>query len=227
MFAFQAERFLAELERLEPDLLAHCRAAIADGKRDLDFFRLDAEAFEACKSISIDYAVMERTDKAAIVPVEMGWSDIGSWEALVGRFGQGRRRQRPEGRCAASWRAQFLSAQRRPPGRGGGRRGSGGGGDRRRRSGQPQGRLTGRQEDRRAAGARGRELHVTHRKVFRPWGAYEGLDIGENFQVKRITVNPGAKLSLQMHHKRAEHWVVVSGTAQVTCDDKVFPLQRK
>ena len=73
----------------------------------------------------------------------------------------------------------------------------------------------------------GRELHVTHRKVFRPWGAYESLDSGENFQVKRITVNPGAKLSLQMHHKRAEHWVVVSGTAQVTCGDKVFALQRK
>ena len=71
----------------------------------------------------------------------------------------------------------------------------------------------------------GRELHVTHRKVFRPWGAYEGLDMGENFQVKRITVNPGAKLSLQMHRKRAEHWVVVSGTARVTCDEKVFTLR--
>jgi mannose-1-phosphate guanylyltransferase/mannose-6-phosphate isomerase len=70
----------------------------------------------------------------------------------------------------------------------------------------------------------GRELHITHRKVFRPWGAYESLDSGENFQVKRITVNPGAKLSLQMHHKRAEHWVVVSGMARVTCDDKVFTL---
>ena len=71
----------------------------------------------------------------------------------------------------------------------------------------------------------GRDLHVTHRKVFRPWGAYESIDNGERFQVKRITVNPGAKLSLQMHHKRAEHWIVVSGTAQVTCDDKVFPLK--
>jgi mannose-1-phosphate guanylyltransferase/mannose-6-phosphate isomerase len=71
----------------------------------------------------------------------------------------------------------------------------------------------------------GRELHVTHRKVYRPWGAYEGLDMGENFQVKRITVNPGAKLSLQMHHKRAEHWVVVSGTARVTRDEEVFTLR--
>ena len=225
MFAFQASTFLAELARLEPDLLAHCRAAVAAGKQDLDFFRLSAPEFEACTSISIDYAVMERTDKAAIVPVEMGWSDIGSWEALwdasnkdeagnalkgdVLHYGAQNSYLRSEGPLVAAVGVEDLIVVATA--------------DAvlvsRKDASQDVKKIVEQLEQ------GGRELHVTHRKVFRPWGAYEGLDIGENFQVKRITVNPGAKLSLQMHHKRAEHWVVVSGMAQVTCGDRVFTLR--
>ncbi len=224
MFLFQARAFLAELERLEPELLAHCRAAVRDGKADLDFFRLDAKAFEACKSISIDYAVMEHAAMAALVPVEMGWSDIGSWEALWSagdRDGHGNAIQgdvlhhgarnsylRSEGPMVAAVGVEDLVVVATT--------------DAvlvsRKEMSQDVKRIVEQLEK------AGRELHVTHRKVYRPWGSYEGLDQGEKFQVKHITVNPGAKLSLQMHHKRAEHWVVVSGIAQVTCGDKVFAL---
>lgn len=224
MFLFQAQTFLAELERLEPEMLAQCRAAIRLGKRDLDFFRLEPGAFEACKSISIDYAVMERTEKAAIVPVDMGWSDIGSWESLweasnkddagnalkgdVLHYQTRNSYLRGEGPMIAAVGVEDLVVVATP--------------DAvlvsRKDASQDVKKIVDQLE------RDGRELHVTHRKVYRPWGAYEGLDIGENFQVKHITVNPGAKLSLQLHHKRAEHWVVVSGMAQVTCDDKVFAL---
>jgi mannose-1-phosphate guanylyltransferase/mannose-6-phosphate isomerase len=224
MFLFQAKSFLAELERLEPALLAQCRAAFQKGKRDLDFFRLDAAAFEACKSISIDYAVMERTDKAAIVPVEMGWSDIGSWEALwdasekdgagnalkgdVLHHGSRNSYLRSEGPLVAAVGVDDLIVVAT-------------------KDAVLVGRKDASQDVKKIVEQLerdGRELHVTHRKVYRPWGAYEGLDMGENFQVKRITVNPGAKLSLQMHHKRAEHWVVVSGTARVTRGEEIFTL---
>jgi mannose-1-phosphate guanylyltransferase/mannose-6-phosphate isomerase len=224
LFLFQAKSFLAELESLDPALLAQCRAALRDGKRDLDFFRLDAKAFEACKSISIDYAVMEHTTKAAIVPVDMGWSDIGSWEALWGaseKDGAGNALKgdvllhgarnsylRSEGPLVAAVGVEDLIVVAT-------------------KDAVLVGRKDASQDVKKIVEQLerdGRELHVTHRKVFRPWGAYEGLDIGDNFQVKRITVNPGAKLSLQMHHKRAEHWIVVSGTARVTRDDDVFTL---
>jgi len=224
MFLFKARTFLEELARLEPQMLAHCRAALAEGKTDLDFFRLAEAPFAACQSISIDYAVMERTDKAAIVPVEMGWSDIGSWESLwsatakdetgntmlgdVLHHGARNSYLRSEGPLVAAVGVEdivvvatsdaVLVSQKS--------------------ASQDVKRIV---EQLQGAG---RDLHLSHRKVYRPWGAYESIDAGENFQVKHITVNPGAKLSLQMHHKRAEHWIVVSGTAQVTCDDKVFPL---
>ncbi len=224
MFAFRAASFIAELERLEPAMVADCRAAIRDGKQDLDFFRLEPKAFEGCKSISIDYAVMEHTQRAAIVPVEMGWSDIGSWEALwdasdkdndgnalmgdVLHHATSNSYLRSEGPLIAAVGVEDLVIVATK--------------DAvlvsRKDASQDVKKIV-EQLDR-----AGRELHVTHRRVFRPWGAYEGLDSGENFQVKRITVNPGAKLSLQMHHKRAEHWVVVSGTARVTRGDEVFTL---
>jgi len=224
MFAFQAASFLTELERLEPGIIANCRAAIQGGKQDLDFFRLEPKAFEACKSISIDYAVMEHTRKAAIVPVEMGWSDIGSWEALwdasdkdnggnaltgdVLHHATRNSYLRSEGPLVAAVGVEDLVVVAT-------------------KDAVLVSRKDASQDVKKIVeqlDQSGRELHVTHRKVFRPWGAYESLDIGENFQVKRITVNPGAKLSLQMHHKRAEHWVVVSGTARVTRGDDVFTL---
>jgi mannose-1-phosphate guanylyltransferase/mannose-6-phosphate isomerase len=225
MFLFKASAFLAELTRLEPDLVAQCRTAVTEGKQDLDFLRLQDAAFLKAKSVSIDYAVMERTDKAAVVPVDMGWSDIGSWESLwnatdrdeagnaikgdVLHHGTRNSYLRSEGPLVAAvgvedvvvvatQDAVLVCHKNRS---------------------QDVKRIVEQIEQ------SGRELHTTHRKVYRPWGAYESIDTGGNFQVKHITVNPGAKLSLQMHHKRAEHWIVVSGTAQVTCDDRVFPLQ--
>jgi len=225
MFLFKAGLFLDELERFEPGLLSTCREAFAKGRKDLDFFRLDAESFAKAKTISIDYAVMERTDKAAVVPVEMGWRDIGSWEALwtaasrddlgnatkgdVLHHGSRNSYLRSEGPLVAAvglddmvvvatTDAVLVSHKS---------------------ASQDVKRIVEQLE------RSGRELHTTHRKVYRPWGSYEGIDSGQNFQVKHITVNPGAKLSLQMHHKRAEHWIVVSGTAQVTCGDKVYPLE--
>ena len=225
MFVFKAAIFLAELEKLEPELLAHCRAALDGAKSDLDFLRLEAGAFAKGKSISIDYAVMERTDKAAVVPVEMGWSDIGSWESLwsvAERDGSGNAVKgdvlhhgtknsylRSEGPLVAAVGVEDLVVVATP--------------DAvlvsHKSASQDVKRIVEQLEK------SGRELHNTHRKVYRPWGAYEGIDAGDNFQVKHITVNPGAKLSLQMHHKRAEHWIVVSGTAQVTCGDKVFEMR--
>jgi mannose-1-phosphate guanylyltransferase / mannose-6-phosphate isomerase len=225
MFLFKASVFLAELERLEPQMLAHCREALAKGGKDLDFFRLDNAAFAKAKAISIDYAVMERTEKACVVPVEMGWSDIGSWEALwatatrdsagnatkgdILHHGTRNSYLRSEGPLVAAvgmedvvvvatQDAVLVSHKS---------------------ASQDVKRIVEQLEK------SGRELHTTHRKVYRPWGAYESIDNGGNFQVKHITVNPGAKLSLQMHHKRAEHWIVVSGIAQVTCGDRVFSLK--
>jgi mannose-1-phosphate guanylyltransferase/mannose-6-phosphate isomerase len=224
MFLFKASLFLSELEKLEPELLAHCRAALAQGKEDLDFFRLGA-VFEACKSISIDYAVMERTDKAAMVPVEMGWSDVGSWDSLwaatardeagnavkgdVLHHGVRDSYLRSEGPLVAAVGIDNVVVVATP--------------DAvlvsHRSASQNVKKIVEELE------RGGRELHVTHRRVYRPWGSYESIDRGDGFQVKHITVNPGARLSLQMHHKRAEHWIVVSGTAQVTCDDRVFDLK--
>jgi mannose-1-phosphate guanylyltransferase/mannose-6-phosphate isomerase len=225
MFAFKASAYLAELARLEPKMLQHCRAAVAEGKKDLDFFRLAAEPFAACRSISIDYAVMERTQKSAVVPVEMGWSDIGSWESLweasakdssgnslhgdVLQEGSVNSYLRSDGPLVAAVGVEDLVVVATV--------------DAvlvsRKDASQDVKKIVERLEK------SGRDLHVTHRKVFRPWGAYESIDNGDRFQVKRITVNPGAKLSLQMHHKRAEHWIVVSGTAQVTCGERVFSLR--
>ena len=225
MFAFKASAFLAELARLEPQMLDQCRAAVAGGKKDFDFIRLAGDAFAACRSISIDYAVMERTRKAAVVPVEMGWSDIGSWESLwqaspkdkAGNTLHGDVLQedsansylRSDGPLVAAIGVEDLVVVATV--------------DAvlvsRKDASQDVKKIVERLEK------SGRDLHVTHRKVFRPWGAYESIDNGERFQVKRITVNPGAKLSLQMHHKRAEHWIVVSGRAQVTCNDRIFTLR--
>jgi mannose-1-phosphate guanylyltransferase/mannose-6-phosphate isomerase len=225
LFVFKAAAFLAELEKLEPELLAHCRAALDEAKSDLDFLRLDSAAFAQAKSISIDFAVMERTDKAAVVPVDMGWSDIGSWESLwnvaerdgsgnaikgdVLQHGSRNSYLRSEGPLVAAVGVEDLVVVATQ--------------DAvlvsHKSASQDVKRIVEQLEQ------SGRELHNSHRKVHRPWGAYESIDTGDNFQVKHIMVNPGAKLSLQMHHKRAEHWIVVSGTAQVTCGDRVFEMK--
>lgn len=224
MFLYSAAAYLTELSRLAPDILAACRQAVDTGTRDLDFLRLDKAAFEACPPESIDVAVMEKTDKAAVVPAALGWSDVGAWSALWDISDKDASGNvfvgdviaedvedsylRSEGPMVAAIGVSDLlvvatdDAVLVAP--------------------------KGRSADVKAVVERlrreGRTEHHSHLKVHRPWGWYQGLDGGRRFQVKRICVNPGARLSLQYHHKRAEHWVVVSGTARVTCGDTVSDL---
>jgi mannose-1-phosphate guanylyltransferase/mannose-6-phosphate isomerase len=225
MFLFRASRYLDELGRYAPDMLDAARAAFAGANTDLDFIRLNAEAFAGARSDSIDYAVMERTAHAAVVPVSCGWSDIGSWDALwlaADKDGDG---NHIEGDVIALDTKGCLIRSH----------------DRhlvatigledivvvttpdatlitRRDASQHVKKVV---EQLKAAG---RTEHDLHRVVRRPWGSYDSLESGDRFQVKRIIVKPGAALSLQMHHHRAEHWIVVKGVAEVTCDDKVFLL---
>ncbi|WP_374582205.1 mannose-1-phosphate guanylyltransferase/mannose-6-phosphate isomerase [Pseudoduganella sp.] len=224
MFLFRAESYLQELAQFQPEMAKASEEAVSKGYRDLDFCRLDEAAFTACPSDSIDYAVMEHTRHAVVVPASIGWNDVGSWSALAevqqadanGNVTRGdvytdnasNCLVRAEGRIVAAVGVQdlvivetadaVLVAHK----------------DQVQRVKQVVDHLK----------ANGRTEHVHHTKVYRPWGCYEGIDMGDRFQVKRITVNPGGKLSLQMHHHRAEHWVVVSGTARVTCGDKVTLL---
>jgi mannose-1-phosphate guanylyltransferase/mannose-6-phosphate isomerase len=225
MFLFKASRLLEELQRFEPDVLAECRRAVDGLDVQFDFTRLPKTAFMRCKSISIDHAVMERTGRAVVVPVDMGWSDVGSWSTLweIGaRDGNGNvivgdvitedtttcyiRSTRPlvatigvKDLAVIATDDAVLIAPR----------------DRAQDVKHIASRLSG---DKR------REVE-THTEVHRPWGSYESIDTGSRFQVKRITVNPGQRLSLQMHYHRAEHWVVVQGTAKVTRDDETIVLR--
>ncbi|MDE2200449.1 MAG: mannose-1-phosphate guanylyltransferase/mannose-6-phosphate isomerase [Rhodospirillales bacterium] len=218
MFVFTAATLLAEMERHAPEVLAAVRRAVAARVQDLDFIRLDPDAFRACPSISIDYAVAERTTRAAVVPADLGWSDVGSWAALwelgakdaqgnvaVGEVmfeGAGNCYARSDGIMTAVvglddavvvvTEDAVLAMHR----------------DR----AQDVKRVVDRLR------AAGRSQAVAHRRVYRPWGFYESLIQGERFQVKRIMVSPGQKLSLQKHFHRAEHWVVVNGSALVTRD---------
>ncbi|USX25502.1 mannose-1-phosphate guanylyltransferase/mannose-6-phosphate isomerase [Oxalobacteraceae bacterium OTU3CINTB1] len=224
MFLFRAESYLDELRAYAPAIDAAVEGAVSQGYRDLDFLRLDEKQFAASPSDSIDYAVMEHTKRAVVVPADIGWSDVGSWSALwevqphdadgnaqrgdVYLDGVKNTLVRAESRIVAVVGVQdlvvvetadaVLVAHK----------------DQVQRVKQIVEHLKTAE----------RTEHVHHTKVYRPWGAYEGIDIGERFQVKRITVNPGGKLSLQMHHHRAEHWIVVSGTAKVTCGDTVTLL---
>ncbi|XKE47496.1 mannose-1-phosphate guanylyltransferase/mannose-6-phosphate isomerase [Halomonas organivorans] len=222
MFMFRASRYLEELERFQPSMVTACREALAGSSHDLDFIRLDAEAFRACPSDSIDFAVMERTAHASVVPLDAGWSDIGSWSALWEV-----RDQDPQGNVAhgdvmihegynllvhadhrlvatvgvddlvvVETKDAVLVARK----------------DRVQDVKKIVERLK----------SEGRSEYEKHREVYRPWGVYDSIDYGSRYQVKCITVNPGAKLSVQMHHHRAEHWVVVSGTAKVTNGEKTY-----
>ncbi|UPG95344.1 mannose-1-phosphate guanylyltransferase/mannose-6-phosphate isomerase [Luteibacter aegosomatissinici] len=225
MFLFRADRYLEELGQHSPAMLAAARAAFENANVDLDFIRLDAEAFAAAPSDSIDYAVMEKTAHAAVVPVTCDWSDIGSWDALwlaADKDGDG---NHLEGDVIALDTHDSLVRSH----------------DRHLIATiglkdvvvvtTPDATLVthrDRSQDVKAIvdrlKAAGRTEHDLHRVVRRPWGLYDSLESGDRFQVKRIVVKPGAALSLQMHHHRAEHWIVVKGVAEVTCDDKIFLL---
>jgi mannose-1-phosphate guanylyltransferase / mannose-6-phosphate isomerase len=224
MFMFRAERYLSELAKYNPEIASAAGQAVATGYRDLDFCRLDEAAFSSCPSDSIDYAVMERTRDAVVVPADIGWSDVGSWSALwevQQHDGNGNAQRgdvyldgvtnslvRAESRHVAVVGVSDLVVVETP--------------DAVLVAHKDQVQRVKNVVDHLKAQAR--TEHLYHTRVYRPWGHYEGIDAGDRFQVKRITVKPGEKLSLQMHHHRAEHWVVVSGTARVTCGEKVCLL---
>lgn len=224
IFLMRADRWLEEIGVHRPDILAACEKAMAAAKRDSDFVRLDKDAFLACPGDSIDYAVMENTGRAAVVPLEAGWSDVGCWSSIWdvsehdahGNVNKGDVLTHDaknslflaENRCIAAVGVEdvivvetadaVLVTDRNRC--------------------QDVKQIVSQLKDAE------REEHRFHRRVYRPWGDYEGVDQGNRYQVKRLTVKPGAQLSLQMHHHRAEHWIVVSGTARVTRGDDVFIL---
>ncbi len=224
MFLFSAQDYLAELDRHRPGIVSACRAAVERGAEDLDFFRLDREAFAGSPAVSIDYAVMEKTDVAAVVPASVGWSDIGSWSALweigakdaQGNVLKGQVMAQDSGNSYLRSEGQLLAviglrdmvvvatedAVLVAP--------------------------LDRAQDVKGVVERleleGSDRHVSHVKVFRPWGSYQSIDAGRHFQVKQLTLKPGARLSLQLHRQRAEHWVVVEGQARVTRGEEVFDL---
>jgi mannose-1-phosphate guanylyltransferase/mannose-6-phosphate isomerase len=224
IFLFGAARFLAELERLQPDVAAACELAARTAQEDHGCMRIDHPAFSRCRSISIDYAVMEHTADAAVVPAAFRWSDIGSWNSLWDTCGKDANGNVSRGDVMLTdvSDSYVCSTQRMVVG-----------------IGlkdtvvveTPDAILVAdRAETQKVREvveqlkAQGRPEHKLHRKVHRPWGTYEDVDAGERFRVKRITVNPGGKLSLQLHHHRAEHWVVVSGTAQITRGEETMLL---
>ena len=224
IFLMDAGAFLAELERLNPELLACCREAVAGASEDLGFLRLDATGFERVESISIDHAVMERTDKAVVVPVDMGWNDVGAWPALWEISDKD-----DDGNVSVG--DVLIEDSRNSYVRSDGRLVVGIGLDDMVVVATDDAVLVAPKDAAqsvRDAVAQmkeaGRPEPAQHTRVYRPWGYYQTIDAGEGFQVKHISVNPGAKLSLQMHHHRAEHWVVVSGTARVRRGDETITL---
>ena len=224
MFVFKASRYLTELQALAPDILDAVKSAYLAAKRDLDFVRIDKAAFEKCRSESIDYAVMEKTKDAVVLPLDAGWSDVGSWSSLFDALPSDEEGNVLIGDvtvfdthdCYVHSTSRLVTAV-----------------------GMddhiivetkdavlvaPKDRVQDVKELVAKLRKSGRTEPALHREVFRPWGSYDSIDAGDRFQVKRLSVKPGGVLSLQMHHHRAEHWIVVSGTARITCDEKTFLL---
>jgi mannose-1-phosphate guanylyltransferase/mannose-6-phosphate isomerase len=224
IFLLRADRWLEEMAKFRPEILQACQTAMAGSKRDSDFVRVEKNAFLSSPSDSIDYAVMENTDRAAVVPLKTSWSDVGCWSAvweISERDGSGNVSKGDvfvhesrnslllaESRCVAAVGlddvivvetadAVLVADKKRCQ------------------------EVKGITDQLKASD---REEYRFHSRVYRPWGDYEGIDLGTRYRVKRLRVKPGAKLSLQMHHHRAEHWIVVSGTARVTRGDDEFIL---
>jgi mannose-1-phosphate guanylyltransferase/mannose-6-phosphate isomerase len=224
MFMFRARTYLAELKRYAPAMLSACEAAVAAATRDLDFTRLPKDEFSSCPGDSIDYAVMEKTESAVVVPLDAGWSDVGSWSALQdalpmdaqGNVIAGDVIVEAVSGCYLHSTSRLIGAV-----------------------GlkdhvvvetkdavlvAPRDKVQDVKQLVAQLKAKGRYETSLHREVFRPWGSYDSVDTGERFQVKRLAVKPGASMSLQLHHHRAEHWIVVSGTARITRGEEVFLL---
>lgn len=224
MFVFRADVMLSEIERFEPAIIPAVRAAVANSARDLDFIRLEAESFPRAPNISIDYAVMERTERAVIVPCSIGWNDVGAWSSLWEVREQDEFGNVLQGDVVVhNTRGSLVHSERTLTA------------------------LVGVRDlvviatkdailvaDKGSAQdvkvivdklkAADRAEPMEHTVVFRPWGSYEVVDRGENFLVNHIMIKPGGSISLHMHHHRAEHWIVVQGTARVTCGERVTVL---
>lgn len=224
MFLFRASRFLEELKKHDTDIYDTCLLALERSHRDDDIISIDPATFECCPDNSIDYAVMEKTRRACVVPLAAGWNDVGSWSSIWevhdkdanGNVTMGDVVVHDSRNCLVHGNGKLVSVV-----------------------GlddivvvETKDAMMIAHKDRvqdvkkvvNQLDAAGRSETQNHCQVYRPWGSYDSVDMGGRFQVKHITVKPGARLSLQMHHHRAEHWIVVSGTAQVTCDDKTFLL---
>ncbi len=225
MFLIKASKYLSELKKYRPDILEICEASIGNKKNDLDFIRIDNAIFEQCPSDSIDYAVMEKTHDSVVIPMEAGWNDVGSWKSVweISKKDNNGNSSSSDAiflnttntyvnsdtfvatigihnLVIVSTKDALLIADKD--------------------SVQDVKLVTEELK------LEKRTEHELHREVCRPWGKYDSVDVGDGFQVKRITVNPGAKLSLQKHKYRAEHWIVVSGTAKVTNDDKTYLVKK-
>ncbi|MCP4412940.1 MAG: mannose-1-phosphate guanylyltransferase/mannose-6-phosphate isomerase [Gammaproteobacteria bacterium] len=222
MFMFKASVLLKELKQFSPDIIKACEAAVKKAETDMDFLRLHKESFIKSPSDSIDYALMEKTDKAKVVPLDAGWSDVGAWSSLWDISSKDNNNNVVKGDVITdSVQNSLIHSENKLV------------------------TVTGiddvvvvetddavmiaskeRSQDVKIIGdmlkQEGRDEINNHRKVYRPWGYYDSIDSGNRFQVKRIVVKPGEKLSVQMHHHRAEHWIVVSGTANVTKGDETF-----
>ncbi|MBI5557907.1 MAG: mannose-1-phosphate guanylyltransferase/mannose-6-phosphate isomerase [Deltaproteobacteria bacterium] len=222
MFAFSEATLLAEMEKLSPDIFSAMSAAVENGSQDKEFFRLDRTSMTGCRDDSIDYAIMEKSGLVSVIPADLGWSDIGSWQAFWEVADKDTHGNVLHGDVIAEEvENSFIRSENRlvaavglknmlvvetadailvaPVDRS-----------------QDVKKIVSRLKK------EGREEHLLHRTVYRPWGSYTILEEQTAFKIKRITVNPGVKLSLQMHHHRSEHWVVVRGTARVTCGEKVY-----
>lgn len=222
MFMFKASLYLEELKIFNPEMLACTQRALDVAQHDLDFLRLGKDEFSICPSDSIDYAVMEKTSRAAMVPLDAGWNDVGSWDALWEVHDKDGNSNVAKGDVLLSdvsnslvksehklvsvvgldnivvietKDAVLVAAKEK---------------------------VQGVKDIVQKLSDQQRTEAELHREVYRPWGKYDGVDVGERFQVKRITVKPGQSTSVQMHYHRAEHWVIVSGMAEITCDDKTF-----
>ncbi|TWI58428.1 mannose-1-phosphate guanylyltransferase (GDP) /mannose-6-phosphate isomerase, type 2 [Pseudomonas duriflava] len=224
IFLFRASRYLEELKLHDPDIYDTCLLTLERSQADGDHIIIDRNSFAVCPDNSIDYAVMEKTTRACVVPMSAGWNDVGSWSAIWdvhnkdtnGNVVKGDVVLHDSQNCLVHSNGKLVSligvenivvvetkdavmiVHKDKV--------------------QDVKKVVNKLEE------QGRQEVKSHLEVFRPWGSYDSVDMGHRFQVKRITVKPGAQLSLQMHHHRAEHWIVVSGTAQVTCDDKTFLL---
>jgi len=225
MFMFKASTYLQELEKFEPEILNSCKKSLQTEFKDKEFIRLNNDEFYKCPEQSVDYAVMEHTKDGVVVPLDANWSDIGSWDALWDAKNKDKNGNVSEGdvildkveNTYAYSSNRLVSV-----------------------IGTSDLVIVDTQDALLVADKKysqniknivnqlknsGRSEADNHRKVFRPWGYYDSIDANDGFQVKRILVNPGAKLSLQKHQHRAEHWIVVRGIAQITCGNEVFSLK--